>query len=417
MPKNIYNNKKLYYLKKCSPDIENNEEFTIFGNQIPYEIQYYEKDVEDVEKFENELQYYQQDVEKLEKELQYYEEELEKYYQEEEQPETAESIQTNLNNMYEMNTIQKLYNKNIKTIENVYQPKYANNENASGFGDFIRGSYFLLQFCDKYGFHPKMTFNHLCSSFLKNSNNYYTMTQKNKGVFDSIVRLNYNNLAEPTYDSKNYVIMFNRDNINCDNKFIDYLCNLNVYNNTLFINVMIFPYNNTICENHKEIIRRLIEPTDEMVEYTDTTISTIGLTKKKYMVFHVRCGDEYLIRSVKNSANFETNYLKTIVKDIEKIIKKNSAKDILLISDSCVFKTRVQKLFPNIKIVNKKISHMGEGEILDIVNVKNTMLDFYLLSNANLIYAYTGHKHGTGFSYWCAKTYDIPYKSKFVPFD
>ena len=34
------------------------------------------------------------------------------------------------------------------TIENVYQEKY-NNINGSGLGDFIRGSYFLMEFCDK----------------------------------------------------------------------------------------------------------------------------------------------------------------------------------------------------------------------------------------------------------------------------
>ena len=391
MLKNIYNNKKLYYLKNNSQTIDINEEdMTTFDISIQEIIELNKNNI------------YEEDMTTFDISI---------------QEETEESVKLILNYIDEINTIQKLYNKNIKTIETVYQCKYANNVNASGFGDFIRGCYFLLQFCDKYGFRSKMTFNHLCSSFLKNSNNNYITKQKNTGIFNTISRSDYNNFGGTTYDLNNYVVMINRDNTNCDNRFIDYLCKLNVYDNTLFINIIMFPYNVTICENHKEIIRELIEPTEEMVNYVDMTILNIGLTKKKYLVFHVRCGDEYLIHSVKNSANFETNYLKTIVEDIGKIVEENSSKGILLIADSCVFKTRVQVLFPNIKIVNKEITHMGEGEILDILSVKNTMLDFYLLSNAESIYAYTGHHHGTGFSYWCAKTYDIPYKSKFVPFD
>ena len=34
-------------------------------------------------------------------------------------------------------------------IENIYQEKYGPDINASGVGDFIRGSYFLMQFCEE----------------------------------------------------------------------------------------------------------------------------------------------------------------------------------------------------------------------------------------------------------------------------
>ena len=60
------------------------------------------------------------------------------------------------------------------------------------------------------------------------------------------------------------------------------------------------------------------------------------------------------------------------------------------------------------------ITHFGEGVVLEEEKVKNTMIDFYLLSHSKSIFSYSVNKHGSGFSYWCAKTFNIPYVCKYV---
>jgi hypothetical protein len=70
--------------------------------------------------------------------------------------------------------------------------------------------------------------------------------------------------------------------------------------------------------------------------------------------------------------------------------------------------------FPEIKLLFNEITHFGEGVVLEEEKVKNTMIDFYLLSFASEIFSYSAYKHGSGFSYWCAKTYDIPYVCKLI---
>ena len=40
--------------------------------------------------------------------------------------------------------------------------------------------------------------------------------------------------------------------------------------------------------------------------------------------------------------------------------------------------------------------------------------DFYLLANSNTIHSLTSYPHGSGFSYWCAKTFNIPYVCKYI---
>ena len=56
--------------------------------------------------------------------------------------------------------INRITEKGIKIINNVYQSKYDfGRSNCTGLGDFIRGCYFLLEFCDEYKFKPKIIFN------------------------------------------------------------------------------------------------------------------------------------------------------------------------------------------------------------------------------------------------------------------
>ena len=60
-----------------------------------------------------------------------------------------------------------ILSENIKQIFNVYQHIYKNDKNASGFGDFIRGSYFLMQFCDTFNLKFNAIINHPIQNFLK----------------------------------------------------------------------------------------------------------------------------------------------------------------------------------------------------------------------------------------------------------
>ena len=96
------------------------------------------------------------------------------------------------------------------------------------------------------------------------------------------------------------------------------------------------------------------------------------------------------------------------------IIYKGSKEIITLKLDNNEIKLLINEKFPSIKTFFKRITHLGEANVLERENVKNTMLDFYLLSYTNSIYSFTCYPHGSGFSYWCAQTYNIPYKCKYI---
>ena len=59
-------------------------------------------------------------------------------------------------------------------------------------------------------------------------------------------------------------------------------------------------------------------------------------------------------------------------------------------------------------IVNE-ITHFGEGVELQENSVKNTLIDFYLMSFSKKFISFSTYPHGSGFSKWCSITYEIPY--------
>jgi hypothetical protein len=300
--------------------------------------------------------------------------------------------------------------KNIKIINNVYQETYAKNVKASGLGDFMRGCYFLLQFCEKYNFQTNILINHPISMFLKK---FYNTFNLNTNLFNLVSSYPDNNWNNSTLDSSNYIISYNKDNdlINC---FIHYLHTVNTSNESsnenLYIYNIFYPYNN-VCDNHRIYMREIFEPNEEMITYINKVLNSIGYNKYEYSVIHIRSGDKYLNNS---NTQFYPVYLKKIINEILILIQSNMNTNFLLISDNNQIKRFIIKFFPRLRTIFKDISHLGEGTVLEKEKVKNTMLDFYLLSYSNSINSYTCHLHGSGFSRWCAETYNIPYKCKFI---
>ena len=92
----------------------------------------------------------------------------------------------------------------------------------------------------------------------------------------------------------------------------------------------------------------------------------------------------------------------------------DSTNKILLVSDNMIIKNILTRKYPHIKTHFNEITHTGEGIQLDTNKLKNTMLDFYLLSRAKNVHAFSVYKHGSGFSKWAAETYSIPYICRFL---
>ena len=304
--------------------------------------------------------------------------------------------------------IEKLHKKNVKCITNVYQDIYLNNLKPTGLGDFIRGCYFLLQFCEKYDFKFKLIINHPIAFYLEKFYRTFLVNKKlNMNFFSKIPIFSKNNWEQSNFDSSNYIISA-VTNISFLGEFVNFLYDINKQTGNLFIYNTMFPYH-TVTEQHKGFVRNFFEPNQEMKLYVDDILNSIGFLKNNYSVIHIRSGDKYLTDDDKL---FKTRYFNKLIYDISCLVYKGG--NFLLIADNNEIKLLINDKIPSIKTFFKNITHLGEGHVLEKERVKNTMLDFYLFSYANSIHAFSCYPHGSGFSYWCAQTYNIPYKCKYI---
>lgn len=308
--------------------------------------------------------------------------------------------------------VDRIKKKGIKTIHNVYQSKYNYGKtNANGLGDFIRGCYFMLEFCDENNFEYKIIFNNIIANFLKIKTHNLVNYSK---ILNGITYFKNNNFLQNNIVNAYILEPIKNSNVTIT-EFIEYIDKTTSYNGNVFICNNSYPRYD-IQEKHKEYMKTILEPTDEMKEIIKQRTKDLYISYKKYIVIHVRCGDSYL---KKESSEFKTNYISKLINMINQDINNgnngnNENNVYLLISDNNEIKYMLKKVFRNFKVFINPITHFGEGVELEEENVKNTLTDFYLFSLAKKICSYSVYPHGSGFSYWCAKTYNIPYFCKYL---
>jgi hypothetical protein len=287
--------------------------------------------------------------------------------------------------------LKQLTNKNIKKIVCVYQLQYI-NEKSEGFGDFLRGCFFTMQLTKLLDLDFQLDIsNHPMAKYIDNQG-------KNSNI---------------NYDKLEWVLGCNRPqhlwqdtNMHLDidfaNQIIDKLNNhLDSDTYAFFTNA--FPIFTTFLDAGREKMKSMLIPNTFMQEYIDYTLNEMNLKRNTYATIHIRSGDQYLT----NTETMHVNFINKIKQHIHKLIVPN--KKYLIISDSNALKVAL-KSYPNFYIINRQIEHLG-GQFLksETNGVMNTLLDFYLMSYSNAIFAFSAYDHVTGFSKYCAVINKIPF--------
>ena len=272
--------------------------------------------------------------------------------------------------------VNRIRNKGIHTINNVYQSKYNyGKSHSTGLGDFIRGCYFILEFCHKYKFIPKIIFNNCISNFLR------IKTHKLELISNVLISIDFfksNNFS--AYNIQNGIILDPvRDTKNIMADFVEYTVNSPTYYGNVFMFCNSFPIDD-IPYSFKQYMRQILEPIDEIKNNVREILALLNFEEKKYNIIHVRSGDSYL---KKQRNQFDNKYILKLVNAIRKDIQSNIDYNYLVIADNNFIKNILKNEFPNFKILIKDITHFGEGVVLEEEKVKNTIIDFYLLSSSS----------------------------------
>ena len=306
----------------------------------------------------------------------------------------------------------------VQGICNVYQESYANGKKATGFGDFIRGCYFLMQFCQyimtayKVNIRCDFWIPHMLSEFLVGggggSGRDGSTRRADIVAFD---KQNWkgtqfkNGLIVDSLNSKSHVL-----------HFMTYLMHDGVMDSGdkwLYVYTISFPlWPRQLGAEKHQIMRRVLEPTAELTQYVETTRQSLGLVAGAYWVIHVRSGDKYL----SGVGGFEADYKSKLAANVSRIIGGGGGdgETVVLIADNNAIKDFLIGRFPCIRCVKTPIGHFGEGHQQDREKVRNTLADFFILAGASKIVSFTAYAHGSGFSRWCAETFEIPYFCYFL---
>lgn len=287
----------------------------------------------------------------------------------------------------------------IKKIHNIFKPCFSNNLSPTGFGDFIRGSYFLLQFCRNNNIDPDFhIIEHPISKYLKyfqTKNSSFVSSDVNKcSEINSILSIDTNNCILHSLDGSKIL------------NFINFINSMKNYNGNIFINTYLFP-KTPIIQHDINFIRNMIEPTEEILNDVNKKLNNLSLEKYNFAVIHVRMGDEYLLNN-KNSLDLKN--LQKIIDNINELPKNN----YLLITDCSILKKYIIQFYSHLqlKFILNNITHTVDN--ITEEGVKNSLTDFYMMMYSNRIYSFSMYEHGSGFSQWCATTYDIPYSCKLL---
>ena len=282
---------------------------------------------------------------------------------------------------YKILSPQNFKNNKVNRLVNLYQMQYRNSP-AQGFGDYIRGCFFLLQVAMMNNLRFDMNLvNHPIGEFFEIS-----QEQKEEKIdFKNVYRYMPNNLEKMHKEFYG--------------EFCSHLNQIYSANYYLFCNS--YPIS-AITTFQRRVILSKIKPNEELLSSIKEAETKLKLPES-YRVLHIRSGDTFILKNKKIDSLTALN----VYDQVKKFVLPN--KYYLLLADNNELKIYLAKKMPNVNVLLNDITHLGESKNHSSLSVKNTLVDFFLMSKAKSIISFTVYPHGTSFSEWCAKLYNIPY--------
>lgn len=293
-------------------------------------------------------------------------------------------------------------NTTLKKVVNVYQTQFIDFK-ASGLGDYLRGSFMMLQLLrtlEKYtGIHLEFDMdlrNHpmskylICDSTLERPQDYAKLG--NFHIDSLLVNQDENDIAYQ-HIVRETVRYFNKIQ---QPTFFAYCCKDLVYTEML--------------DSEKAFIRSKIQPTAEMETYITDSLTRLGVTGA-YTTIHVRLDDAVCFPHAVGSsqATLNTQLMDDLVASVRS--KVEEGKTYVLVSSNTAVKDALTG--GNIHSIPTAICHIGQNQEPTDDQVKDTLLDFYLMSRSSEILAFSTYQR-TGFSLECSNIYGIPYSMNVV---
>jgi hypothetical protein len=287
--------------------------------------------------------------------------------------------------------------QHVKKIVNVFQPYYKNKKGC-GLGDFIKGCYFLYQYCKiaNKGCEINMRY-HLISSMVDIEYPEIPLHQQH-----AIEMCDNKNFHPNVFDKQNIIHY-----ISTIESIHSYLSRCTIEHQTMYVYLTCYPLF-TIEDDARTFIKYSFEPSYLIDHMVSSMLESHQLETRTYHLIQIRCGDSCLI----HHDTLHQSSISRLVSAIKRHME--SQKTYILIADSDALKKTMVSYLPDLIIHDYAIAHTGEGVGQQSAGLVGTTIDYILLSGALSIYSISTYEHGSSFSKWCAETYRIPYTCSFL---
>jgi len=295
------------------------------------------------------------------------------------------NMQNILNKVYEIND--KYICKMIEEDNNIfiayiqepqsfcihsYLTKCKDNKLPPGFGDFLRGTIALYKYCKEYNYklyidsqsHPLFKFLNDNPHFIKNS--IHTVEEfipySVGGEYDKIEEC----LIDKFKSNKSFACLTNAFYTKINGKLENW---------------------GSITDDCAAFMREILTPNNFLKKELFNAYKTMNIDMTKgYSVIHWRFGDALLIER-----KYSEEYCINIREILIDICSKKQDKQFVFLCDSEIMGQIIHSITPGIFYWNSKKVHLG---VLDDESaVLNTMVDFFIIANADSIIS-----NGSGFS-------------------
>ncbi len=149
------------------------------------------------------------------------------------------------------------------------------------------------------------------------------------------------------------------------------------------------------------LIQNCLTPQQEFAEFFEDKLAEMGLEKKHYQVLHIRAGDHSF-----QGMHANEKFLRVVQLASERLKQEN--KQIVIISDNAILREQISSEYQFIQAKGTCV-HLGQAELNEEA-VKNTMLEFYLMANAEKVSTLSVYRWTSGFARWVCEIYDTPFE-------
>jgi hypothetical protein len=261
----------------------------------------------------------------------------------------------------------------MKTVIQVWTQECVNVQTGPdhlfwGFGDMIRSTIFLHQFCMVKGYQLILDHQlHPVSSFLTQIEHPFSaLILENRHSIPHVPR----GKVIPFIESSAEEVVF------------------------LFATEFCFE---SMSAATKDFIKSVLTPNFTLSRLVNSYREKLP---SGYNIVHCRLGDSSIGKALD-----EVELRKYV-----KIIDKYADQNFLLVTDSERLKKQME-LQGNLNVFDLKIGHLGYCK--DREAVRDTLVEFFLITGATKIKTYTVYPWVSSFVYWISKVYDIPLASVF----